>query len=288
MKIISKYKDFYDYLYSDYDDSVAYVRKEKAVLCTFGEFINKESHQSIGRGFTKSYTCRNYVSSIDLVGYTFGIYPYVYTVPALAWSDSLFSPTYVKMLSKEEVDEMLKFAKEGKGSKYVVSLFANFMKQQYSISEKNLSCLKANFEFEKHSLLKRYVENYSWKAENHKIFRMLNSPVFVFNYPELIGESYSYLERIYSSKVDESNFGAIRLIKGCKVVERATAFTDICFTKLTANILKYWFDELNNVNTYGYIEDFLLSSKIEPAAPLSDKQKILSHGFDLKTSFRNM
>ena len=54
------------------------------------------------------------------------------------------------------------------------------------------------------------------------------------------------------------------------------------------NILKYWYDDLNDLNTYINIENFLWSVKQEPVANPDNKTKILSHGFDLKTSFRKM
>ena len=64
--------------------------------------------------------------------------------------------------------------------------------------------------------------------------------------------------------------------------------TNICFSRLSKNILKYWYDELNTINTYNNIENFLWSIKQEPISNPDNKTKILSHGFDLKTSFRTM
>ena len=64
--------------------------------------------------------------------------------------------------------------------------------------------------------------------------------------------------------------------------------TNISFQKLQENILKYWYDELNDLNTYTNIENFLWSIKQEPEAKPDNKTKILAHGFDLKTSFRKM
>jgi hypothetical protein len=54
------------------------------------------------------------------------------------------------------------------------------------------------------------------------------------------------------------------------------------------NILKYYYNDLADLNTYINIENFLWSIKQEPAATPDNKTKIQAHGFDLKTSFRKM
>ena len=60
------------------------------------------------------------------------------------------------------------------------------------------------------------------------------------------------------------------------------------FEKLGKNILIIWMTELMSVNTYNNIENFLWSIKQEPISEPDNKTKIVNHGFDLKTSFRNM
>ena len=64
--------------------------------------------------------------------------------------------------------------------------------------------------------------------------------------------------------------------------------TNISFQKLDKNVLKYWYDDLMDLNTYINIENFLWSVKQEPEANPDNKTKIVAHGFDLKTSFRKM
>ena len=48
------------------------------------------------------------------------------------------------------------------------------------------------------------------------------------------------------------------------------------------------YNDLYDINTYNNIENFLWSIKQEPESKPDNKIKILSHGFDLKTSFRKM
>ena len=54
------------------------------------------------------------------------------------------------------------------------------------------------------------------------------------------------------------------------------------------NILKYYYNDLVDLNTYINIENFLWSIKQEPVAAPDNKTKLQAHGFDLKTSFRKM
>ena len=53
-------------------------------------------------------------------------------------------------------------------------------------------------------------------------------------------------------------------------------------------MLKIWGDEVMGLGTYTNIENFLWASKQEPISEPDNKTKIINHGFDLKTSFRNV
>ena len=55
------------------------------------------------------------------------------------------------------------------------------------------------------------------------------------------------------------------------------------------NIINTIFDDLtSNRSVYTDIENFLWANKQEPISEPDNKTKIVNHGFDLKTSFRNM
>ena len=115
------------------------------------------------------------------------------------------------------------------------------------------------------------IDKYVWKVECPELFYKIGAPVFVKDYSELFNGNYNnvYAHERYGNKT-------IHYI------------TNISFQKLQENILKYWYDELNDLNTYTNIENFLWSIKQEPEAKPDNKTKILAHGFDLKTSFRKM
>jgi hypothetical protein len=57
---------------------------------------------------------------------------------------------------------------------------------------------------------------------------------------------------------------------------------------LITNWLKYIKDDLDKRDVYTDIENYLWSMKQEPISEPDNKTKIVSHGFDLKTSFRKM
>jgi hypothetical protein len=118
--------------------------------------------------------------------------------------------------------------------------------------------------------LKGRIIEKTFKFECKEIFQKLNAPVYVWYDYKLFNDS------VYAEQISEGKVTDIRYI------------TNICFNKLSFNILKYWYDELNDVNTYNNIENFLWSIKQEPISNPDNKTKILSHGFDLKTSFRKM
>ena len=107
---------------------------------------------------------------------------------------------------------------------------------------------------EKH--LSRYpinsIKESSWKDE--EIFRHIETPVFLCYFNMISG----------------------RIIK------------NVIFNEQPTNWLKYIKDDLDKRDVYTDIENYLWSMKQDPISEPDNKTKIISHGFDLKTSFRKM
>jgi hypothetical protein len=103
----------------------------------------------------------------------------------------------------------------------------------------------------------------------------MGAPVFVKYDDDIIGLTYASYEALKSMP-------HVGKGKGTEYI------ANVCFSKLSHNILKYWHDELNDLNTYINIENFLWSVKQEPEHVPDNDTKIINHGFDLKTSFRKM
>ena len=63
---------------------------------------------------------------------------------------------------------------------------------------------------------------------------------------------------------------------------------NVIFNEQPTNWLKYIKDDLDKRDIYTDIENYLWSMKQEPISEPDNETKIISHGFDLKTSFRKM
>ncbi|MBP5135643.1 MAG: hypothetical protein ILP24_07805 [Paludibacteraceae bacterium] len=103
------------------------------------------------------------------------------------------------------------------------------------------------------------IEESFWKDED--IFKQLETPVFLC-YPGF-NPTQKYTDHL-------------KIIK------------NVIFNEQNTNWLKYIEDDLDKRDVYTDIENYLWSMKQEPTSEPDNKTKIVSHGFDLKTSFRKM
>ena len=103
------------------------------------------------------------------------------------------------------------------------------------------------------------IEESFWKDED--IFKQLETPVFLC-YPGF-NPTQKYTDHL-------------KIIK------------NVIFNEQPTNWLKYIKDDLDKRDVYTDIENYLWSMKQEPTSEPDNKTKIVSHGFDLKTSFRKM
>lgn len=103
------------------------------------------------------------------------------------------------------------------------------------------------------------IKESSWKDED--IFKQLETPVFLC-YPGF-NRTKKYTDHL-------------KIIK------------NVIFNEQNTNWLKNIKDDLDKRDIYTDIENYLWSMKQEPITEPDNKTKIISHGFDLKTSFRKM
>ena len=102
--------------------------------------------------------------------------------------------------------------------------------------------------------------NSSWKDED--LFRQIETPVFLFHH-------YGIYENQHFKSYNH-------IIK------------NIIFSDQPTYWLKYIKEDLDKRDVYTDIENYLWSMKQEPISEPDNETKIISHGFDLKTSFRKM
>ena len=104
---------------------------------------------------------------------------------------------------------------------------------------------------------------------------------------EIVSDVYKDLMTVKSTDTKNEK---LQLVDNTMITNttRPRFLTNVCFSKLDVPVTKYWFEELNGINTYSNIENFLMTSKMDPEPVISNEGRIIAHGFDLKTSFRKM
>lgn len=255
MKIVSKHKDFYDFLVQDYDSDLTYVRHIGLVNEIF-DFLYRKLIPD--RYYCNIYDECKKIGDFKLSNLVFGIYPFVFSQPILRIKISDYDFTILS-LGRRLVDKLL----DSKNKDELIQC------AQDEFNKKGIG--KVSFVFDVKDI-QEILLAFTWKVECPNIFYKIESPVFVKYYPELF-ENGVY----WDNWPEEPRIGD---------KEETYYVTDISFQKLNYNILKYWYDDIYNINTYNNIENFLWSIKQEPESIPDNKTKIISHGFDLKTSFR--
>ena len=278
MKIVSKYKDFYDYIVQDHDADIIYVRNIGLV----NKYIRINDDTITGNysynGYISSYY-KKYNGLLEFSNFIFGIFPYIYSQPILRiygkyLASGTIESTYI-ILSKNIVDRLL--SNDDKVSKEAYNDLLKLAQKEFDKNVDNRWYDNCNVDFHKNnkfSDIQKSLKTCVWKVEYPNMFYEIKSPVFVKYYDELFCNG-SYWEN-WPKKPVIGNESHIYYV------------TDISFQKLNDNILKYWYNDVFDLNTYINIENFLWSVKQEPEAKPDNKTKILAHGFDLKTSFRKM
>lgn len=281
MKIVSKYKDFYDFIVQDHDADLIYVRNIGLANIYLDDLFKRDNnylpYYSKYYGYNDPYSKYYKHGSLGFGNFVFGIYPFVFSQPVLRiyykYRASNSTESLFHILGKDLTDKIL-------DSSVIVSKSA-IEYELIPLAQKLLNekvstglCGPVKVGFDERIDVKNYLRKFVWKVDCHEIFYKLESPIFVkYEYDLFVNGAYQ------DAWPENAKVGT----------EKTTHYvTDISFQKLNYNILKYWYNELFDINTYINIENFLWSIKQEPEAKPDNKTKILAHGFDLKTSFRKM
>ena len=269
MKIVSKYKDFYDsfgFILGKPDESVTYVRipvyidpKEEPEYNGVIKELNEYTYSE-----TTGYNKDPYVAYLNTV--VVGIYPYIYLCPfyiivqrrtkGMICNHTLFDIKPITM-SEDDVKNDTEHIYEKVHAKF------NEYKKENGISG-TLYVHKLTQQNWTYYRWNNYdIKTSPWKIENRDIFRKIGSPTFV----------YTNVRDSISSFMGEA--GGLVL--------------DPIFVKLPFDVLGASRETIiNNQNIYIDIENFLWENKQEPISNPDNNTRILAAGFDLKTSFRNV
>ena len=291
MKIISKFKDFYDYLVQDFDADIIYVREAKyqgkiddiayKYYKSYGDWIIRDETKIVQ--FNHAYPA--HLGDLYLTLFIYGVYPFVYSVPALLiygrkdYTFESYQPV-IEFLTRSFIESLNGLDKK-KANEVFNEFAVNCVK---AFNKKNKDTFPFNpYEEGVEYKLDTRVENIyediitkrCKKLECPDVFNSLKAPVFIEedDLLDLYHAGYS-LERDEIYKKRRSNYDQYVI--------------NPSLTTINPQIIKYWYDDLVNINTYNDIENFLWSIKQEPVSEPTNKQKIINHGFDIKTSFRKM
>ena len=278
MKIISKYKDFYDFITQDHDSDLTYVRKIGIVTDYYDNLFSKDGNHipyfNKYSGYKNIYGYKD-AGYLTFDNYIFGIYPFVYSQPVLnikLKSITGYDEYKEIIISKNIVDNILS-SSQNISEQGINDLIKEAQKNiDNAINTKIYKSCTAYFGSKQWRDIQKELKAYVWKVDCPEVFYKIKSPIFTKYYYTLYNTSCYYNEW----PTDHPSKDTIHYV------------TDISFQKLSKNILKYWYDDLFDLNTYINIENFLWSIKQEPIANPDNKTRIIAHGFDLKTSFRKM
>ena len=251
MKIVSKYKDFYDFnfLYGKPDETLIYDRKcivdDTEVPKRTLPYLFSRNYIYYGDHMPSHDKLRFYVSHSVI-----GIYPYMFDCP------------YVGVLSED-----------GKTTtKIVPADFQNAIDGESWLKflQDNVdSSLRKGQLYPNERAFQRQKINWGkTRVEETKYFEYYKSPVLILS-PNIAMLSHAEFDNI-----DKTN--------SPKVIK------DFCIRSLSGNPLKFHWDFINDMDVYSNIENFLFKQKQEPISEPSNETKIVNAGFDLKTSFRKM
>lgn len=267
MKIISKFTDFYEYdcyRYGAPDESIRWIRESKT-----HKYDERTNIKPIKDIVDNLFLCRlaqdrkfytgKYGSgySVIISEQIVGIYPYLYYIPVLYYSIPSYYTYRREDTKKMTIEDSIKcLTIPGYYKECMERYGLNYKK--YLIPEQILKAGKPIKDFRGNG---RDIIHDSMIIENKEIFEYLNTPVFVID--------YDFLDHIRWNDT------------------RIVIKTD-CNLMTETNILSAYPNILGERDIYNDIENFLWSQKQEPISIPDNNTKILSHGFDLKTSFRKM
>ena len=189
MKIISKYKDFYDYLVQDHDADLTYVRKIGFIDEYYDNLFEREGNyipyysKYYGYNYNEYYVKNRMCGELHFDNFVFGIYPYVYSQPFLRiyYYTKGCIENKIIILGKDLVDGLIVNNKDSY-NKLIKLAQQEYDKLNYDVRVKVF--------FPEHLYYKvNQISRYVWKVECPEIFYKIGAPVFVKYYSELFNRS---------------------------------------------------------------------------------------------------
>ena len=270
MKIISKFQDFYEfdcYRYGEPSPMPQWVRNEADLTIELDNKIVGKIRSFFLPGFSNNknykgkYVYHRYSANyrrLNIKEEIIGIYPYIYYIPIVYYNicnDDDITPIDLS------ADDSLLLITEPDAYKTVLEHYGlNYKECLYP--DIIIDINKQNNLWNPYDKDVRNILKDDMIKEWHDIFQILNIPTF----------------RIKS----DCNLFITRFNKTSKLKYTANPF--LGKTKL----LSYYPNILSERDIYTELENYLILKQQDPISEPDNKTKIISHGFDLKSSFRNV
>lgn len=266
MKIISKYKDFYDafgYTYGEPDQSIVYLRtQDKININSAPNSFNKYKCGSYG--YVRLLVNKAYEYCTDVEFITVGIYPYVYMVPFIPIYRNPSSTDMCRnIIIPSEIKPYAITADDIDNPNELYERIKNKFNNVYPNASLHISDIKQIPIYQSHKGIDA-IKNKKFFEYDPNIFKELKAPVFVYTKGDVL------------SKILGDEFPQNIVINPI-------------FNNYPFNVLGCCYDTvINEHDIYNNIESFLVESKLAKIEEPSNNTKIINAGFDLKTSFRNV
>ena len=279
MKVISKFQDFYEfdcYRYGEPAPDPIWHRveeeKEIQVDDKIAEKINSlflcKDH-SLKYDYTGKYNFRrnNSLESVDIESQIIGIYPYTYYIPKVYFNKIVENDDLsTKDIFKTKKEKIYLSAEDSMDILTIKDSFKDIM-SKYGVSYKDF-CYPDDIVIS--------GKRNSWAIRNTRREAHDKSNM-ITKFPELfdiVGEPIISFSRGIDGLFNKWKKYSLKI----KVNENLSK----------TDLLSYYPEIITERDVYTELENYLIARHQEPISEPDNKTKITSHGFDLKTSFRNM
>lgn len=280
MKIISKFQDFYEfdcYRYGEPSPSPQWYRVEdqKEILVD-DKIAEKINSLFLCKGYTLKFDYKGkyhfnrrntWLEPVEIESQIIGIYPYVYYIPKVYFHKTVENDNpYTKDTFKTKRIKVYLSAEDSINILTIKDSFKDIM-PKYGVSYKDF-CYPDD--------IVTSGKRNSWSIRNTRR-EAHDKNNMITKFPELFdiaGEPIISFGNKIKGNLDKWKKYALRVN-----VNENLSKTDL---------LSYYPEIISERDVYTELENYLIARHQEPISEPDNKTKITSHGFDLKTSFRNM
>ena len=271
MKILSKFQDFYEfdcYRYGDPTPYPVWERNEEEKRLVVDKNIGDKIESLFLHPTSPSSNWRNKYThrmpdhtSLHIDEIVIGIYPTLYYIPIVYFYKTVPNPdgpfkTKELRINLSPIDSILLLTEKNAYIELLKNYGLNYKKCLYP-----QEIIKAGENLFKWNAKHHRDINTSFTVDWPELFDMCGSPILWF-------ENNLRIKNYLNPKFDFAFYKDVNLSK--------------------TNLLEYYPEIVTERHLYNELENYFISKIQEPISEPTNEHKIVSHGFDLKASFRKM